>query len=172
MVLYFLRHGLAGQHGDPKYKNDSLRPLTAPGKEKIHTAALGMQTLGISFDAILSSPYLRARQTAEIVAQAYTIKNKSIHLTNNLLPPALFATLLNEVQSLFAKSEHILFVGHEPHLSDMISSLLDCPQPLRIDFKKGALCCLEITQDPKNPDAYLKWFLTSTQLSLLAKEKE
>ncbi len=87
--LFLLRHGLAGQHGDPKYKDDSLRPLTAEGREKMHRVALGMQTLGLKFDAVISSPYLRAKQTAEIVTRAYKLKNKGIYLTDNLLPPLL-----------------------------------------------------------------------------------
>src|ERR1700679_3972322 len=86
--LYFLRHGLAGQHGDPKYKDDSLRPLTAEGRRKMHAISLGMKTLGLSFDVILSSPYVPARQTAPIVAKKYKLKDSDIYLTENLLPPA------------------------------------------------------------------------------------
>ena len=166
MELYFLRHGLAGQHGDPKYKDDSLRPLTAQGREKIRRASLGMQALGLTFDAILSSPYLRARQTAEIVALAYNIKNKTIYLTNNLLPPATIEKLLREVNVQFPRSNNVLLVGHEPHLTEMVSSLLKCRKPLSIDFKKGGLCCLRVT--PEN--AVLNYLLTPTQLGLLKKK--
>jgi phosphohistidine phosphatase len=175
MDVYFLRHGLAGQHGDPKYKDDSLRPLTAQGREKIHCAALGMQILGLKFDTVLSSPYLRARQTAEIVAQAYKIKDKNIYFTDNLLPPASIKQLLREVHTYFPKSKNILFVGHEPHLTEMISNLLKSNKPLTIDFKKGGLCKLSIQQlqllgEPR--DAVLSWLLTPAQLCLLAKSKE
>ena len=167
MDVYFLRHGLAGQHGDPKYKDDSLRPLTAQGREKMRHASLGMKALGLKFDVVLSSPYLRAKQTAEIVVQAYKIKNKEIHTTDNLLPPASIERLLREVRASFPRSKSVLLVGHEPHLTDMISSLLKSSTPLVIDFKKGSLCSLSIS----NGSAALNWLLTSTQLGLIAKEK-
>jgi len=163
MELYFLRHGLAGQHGDPQYKNDSLRPLTAEGCRKVRLASLGMKILGLKFDTILSSPYARARQTAEIVAKIHTMKNHQINLTNNLLPPASIKKLLGEIHSRFPKSNNILLVGHEPHLTQLVSSLLECPAPLIIDFKKAGLCNISIDHD----QATLKWLLTPKQLNLL-----
>ncbi len=178
MELYFLRHAIAAQRGDGKYKDDSLRPLTDEGLEKMHRAGLGMQALGLKFDAILSSPYLRARQTAEIVAQVYKIKNKKIYFTDNLLPPASIKDLLREIgdRALFSKIKNralspiktVLLVGHEPHLSEMISSLLKSDKPLNIDFKKGGLCNLSISAGT----ATLNWLLTPTQLGLMAKEKQ
>jgi phosphohistidine phosphatase len=166
MELYFLRHGLAGQYGDPKYKDDSLRPLTHEGREKLKRGVLGMQALGLTFDAVLSSPYLRAKQTAEIVARGYKMKTNRIHLTDNLLAPAPIKQLLQEVQNIFPKSEKVLFVGHEPHLTDMISELLKSRQPLSIDFKKGGLCCLNT--DGPSKSACLSWLLSPKQLSKFA----
>jgi len=168
MDIYFLRHGLAGQHGDPKYKDDSLRPLTVDGQEKMCRAVLGMQILNLEFDAILSSPYLRARQTAEIVARTYNIKNNEIYLTTHLLPPASVKDLIKEARRLFPKSKNLLFVGHEPHLTEMISSLLGCDGTLGIDFKKGGLCCLSLQQGSPR----LNWLLTPSQLRLFSKEKQ
>jgi len=168
MVLYFLRHGLAGQHGDPQYPDDSLRPLTSQGRKKMQYAVLGMKNLSLTFDVILSSPYLRARQTAEIVAQAYKINEKNIHITKNLLPPRSIEKLLGEVHTRFPKSKNILFVGHEPHLSEMISAALKCNKPLLIDFKKGGLCSLTVKQS----NAVLNWLLSSKQLGMMAKEKQ
>jgi phosphohistidine phosphatase len=165
--LYFLRHGLAGQFGDPQYKDDSLRPLTAQGKEKMHREAKGIQALGLSFDAILSSPYLRAKQTAEIVAQAFKIKHKEIYLTNNLLPPASAKKLLKELHSRFPRSKNILLVGHEPHLTGLISSLLKSETPLNIELKKGALCCIRLDQTSKGIYASLIWLLSPQQLNAL-----
>lgn len=168
MNIFLLRHGLAGQHGDPKFKDDSLRPLTAEGREKMHRVALGMQTLGLKFDAVISSPYLRAKQTAEIVTRASKLKNKGIYLTDNLLPPSSIKELLQEVHSHFPKSENILLVGHEPHLTEMISSLLGSDKPLMIDFKKGGLCCLSIEGPLDRLNAVLNWLLTPKQLACLA----
>ncbi len=168
MEIYFLRHGLAGQHGDPKYKDDSLRPLTAEGRKKMRLVAQGMQALGLTFDVVLSSPYLRARQTAEAVTQVYKLKNKTMRLTNNLLPPASIKKLLQEILAHFPKSKNVLLVGHEPHLSGMVSSLLNSGKPLNIDFKKGGLCSVTVQDE----SATLNWLLTPTQLGLMAKEKQ
>jgi phosphohistidine phosphatase len=168
MKLYFLRHGLAGQHGDPRYKDDSLRPLTKEGRKKMHRVVLGMKALGLKFDCLLSSPYIRARQTAEVVAEVYKIKNKDIHLTSCLLPPSSAGKLLNEVRTRFPKAENILLTGHEPHLTETISALLKSKQHLPIDFKKGGLCCLSLEGKGQ---ALLLWLLTPDQMDLMAKEK-
>jgi phosphohistidine phosphatase len=171
MEVYFLRHGLAGQHGDPKYMDDSLRPLTKEGREKMKLAARGMHTLGLKFDAIFSSPYLRALETAEIVARSYKIENKKIQLTDTLLPPASITELLREVDTHRPKSKNLLCVGHEPHLTTLVSCLLKSKRPLDIDFKKGGLCCLSIHQPIRQACAVLNWLLTPEQLGLMAKEK-
>ncbi|MDE2028067.1 MAG: histidine phosphatase family protein [Candidatus Omnitrophica bacterium] len=167
MELYFLRHGLAGQHGDPKYKDDSLRPLTAEGVEKMHRESLGMKALDLKFDCILSSPYLRARQTAETVAKIYNIKKEDIHLTENLLEPACAKELLAEIRRRFPKKEHFLLVGHEPHLTELISSFLESGKELMIDLKKGGLCSLSLHEPWDDPDAVLNWLLTPSQLTCM-----
>jgi phosphohistidine phosphatase len=167
MVFYLLRHGLAGQHGDPRYKDDSLRPLTEEGMRKMQGASKGMKNLNLQFDAILSSPYLRARQTAEIVAKVYKIKK--VHLTENLLPPCPARHLLKEITEHFPTAETILAVGHEPHLTQLISEFLKSDQHLNIDFKKGALVSLNVPPSPRSP-ATLNWLLTSSQLSLMQKQ--
>jgi len=172
MELYFLRHGLAGQYGDPKYKDDSLRPLTPEGIKKLEYAALGMIALDLKFDIILSSPYVRARQTAEIVARAYNVKNNKIILTKKLLPPASLKELMGKIKPLFQQSNSILFVGHEPHLSQLISEILNSKKPLNIDFKKGSLCKVNFEFSPLEETATLAWLITQTQLGLMAKEKQ
>jgi len=167
MELYFLRHGLAGQHGDPKYSDDSLRPLTEEGRKKLQRASGGMRALKLTYDAILSSPYVRARQTAEIVAETYGMKLKDIYVTTNLLPPASAKKLLKEIYETFPKAGSVLLVGHEPHLTDMIAELLQSPRALAIDFKKGGLCNLTIAASTGAPVATLNWLLTPGQLGLI-----
>jgi len=169
MDLYFLRHGIAAERGDPRYKDDSLRPLTAQGQKKMYHEARGMQRLGLKFDTIICSPYLRAKQTAEIVAQSYKLKNKTIHFTKNLLPPASIKELLQEIHAHYLKSKSVLLVGHEPHLTEMISSLLKAPEALDIDLKKGGLCYLSIDRTSKKTMASLIWLLTPTQVELMAR---
>src|SRR2546430_5887998 len=85
MNLYILRHGIAVEHGAAGYKNDSERPLTGKGERKVRMIAEAMEAMEISFDLILSSPLVRARQTAEIVAGALKAK-KRLELTETLAP--------------------------------------------------------------------------------------
>jgi phosphohistidine phosphatase len=170
--LYLLRHGLAGQYGDPQYKDDSLRPLTLEGRQKMRKASKGMKNLGLKFDLILSSPYLRALQTAQIVAETYKIKTKEIVLTDKLLPPASAHQLVQEITKRFPKKQYILTVGHEPHLTQIISELLKSDQHLNIDFKKGGLVSLSLPQPLKSFAAKFNWLLTSNQLGLITREKQ
>ena len=85
MNLYILRHGIAVEHGAAGYEKDSERPLTGKGERKVWMIAEAMEAMKISFDLILSSPLVRARQTAEIVAEALKAK-KRLELTDTLAP--------------------------------------------------------------------------------------
>ena len=77
MNLYLLRHGIAVEPGVTGYEPDSERPLTARGEDRLREAAKAMDALELSFDLILSSPFLRARQTAEIIARNLKLRSKT-----------------------------------------------------------------------------------------------
>lgn len=166
MELYFLRHAIAGERS-AKYKDDSKRPLTTEGRRKMAKNALGIKALDIPFDALLSSPYTRAKQTAEIARKVLKIK-KSPHLTKNLVPEAAFEELILELRKKFPKSKHVLLVGHEPHMSHCISFLLTPGQQISVEMKKGGLCCLGLAKITGPGGAKLNWLLTPLQLRLMA----
>src|SRR5438552_1516857 len=84
MDIYILRHGLAVEPGTPGFE-DAARPLTPKGERKMQQIAEAMKALELSFDLILSSPYLRTRQTAEIAARAFD-SLKKIEFTDTLAP--------------------------------------------------------------------------------------
>ena len=97
MNLYLLRHGIAEDLGTPGILNDADRPLTAKGEQKLEEVARAMAALELSFDLILSSPYLRARQTTAIIAKAFSAR-KRIEFTDALTPgasPRKLVELLN-----------------------------------------------------------------------------
>src|SRR5438046_3138995 len=87
MNLYILRHGLAVEPGTGGYHRDSERPLTSEGKRKQAQIGQAMKRMELSFDLILSSPYVRARQTAEIAAEAFKAQ-KLIQFSDDLIPSA------------------------------------------------------------------------------------
>src|SRR3954452_25251041 len=125
MNLFILRHGLAVEHGAPGYEDDdSQRPLTSEGKQKLRAIAQGMKALKLYFDLLLSSPYPRASQTAKIVAQSFKAK-KRLEFTDDLTPEGSSKQLIKAINSLGPVPGNILLVGHEPYLSEFIS-LLTC----------------------------------------------
>jgi len=170
MELYFLRHAIAVQRGHPKYTNDAQRPLTAQGAQKMSCAAHGMRTLGLSFDAILCSPYVRARQTAQIITRVFQTPKIKINFTNNLVGNTPLEELWQEILTLSSKSKKILLVGHQPHLTEFMSYLLKSEKPIPINLKKGALAHLSCPDSCGPTPAVLNWVLTASQLCLISPE--
>ena len=117
MNLYLLRHGIAAAKDDPAFESDSERPLTKKGIKKFRKAARGIERLGVSFDAILSSPLVRARQTADIVAEILG-QESSVDEIPALAPDSSPEQLLSELSSVEGK-EHVMLVGHEPFLGEL-----------------------------------------------------
>jgi len=169
MELYILRHGLAGEFGDPRYPDDSQRPLTAEGKRKMHQAALGMKALGLKFDLAFASPYLRARQTAEIVCRQLDCLD-ILQIIENLEPGRDPRKLIAEINQNDLKNQSVLLAGHEPFLSGLISYLISGSHSPQVEFKKGALCKLEVKELKYGRCAALHWLLTSKQLGLISKQ--
>ena len=157
MKLYILRHGDAAEHGDPRYKEDE-RPLTPKGIQRTKQLAHALRLMEISFDAVLSSPLVRARQTAEIAARGLKIERK-IDLTENLSPSGSMSKLVTEISIIRPMPESVLLVGHEPYLSGFISLLCVGGPNLAVKLKKGALCRLEVEDLHCGKCAELDWLL-------------
>src|SRR5215475_7857649 len=94
MEIYILRHGIAVDRGTPGYKKDSDRPLTEEGDEKMRQIAKAILAMDLRFDLILSSPYLRARQTAEIVGAEL---DEDVTLNELLVPDGNHLELIREI---------------------------------------------------------------------------
>jgi len=167
MELYLMRHGLAVERGTQGFTDDFARPLTPKGRRQLRKTAAGMKRLGRDFDLILSSPLLRAKQTAEIVAAALKLK-KQLRYSNALAPGGVVAILLRQLGRVKPAPKKILLVGHEPDLSRLISLLVTGGLKLQLDFKKGGLCKLEAESLRAGPCAKLVWLLTPKQIKLMA----
>jgi len=166
MNLYLLRHAIAVERGTPGYEVDSTRPLTPDGARKMHSIAEGMVRLKIDPDIIISSPYLRARQTADIVAEAFHLR-RSVELHDALSPGGDPARLLGDLGQLAANRKSVLLVGHEPDLSELASTLIAGSLDVSLDLRKGGLCLLAAPSLHYGQCATLKWLLTPRQLMLL-----
>lgn len=166
MNLYLLRHGIAVERGTPRYAKDADRPLTPEGERKLRLIAEAMQALELSFDRILSSPYLRARQTAKVVAGVLNLRKK-LAFSDNLVPDGSTRQLVESLNGLRPAPEDVLLVGHEPYLSGLISLLVAGQESSSVVLKKGGLCKLTTESLKHGRCAALKWLLTPRQMALM-----
>jgi phosphohistidine phosphatase len=166
--LYVLRHAEAVPRGTPGYRKDSDRPLIKDGVSTMRRAAKGMRRLKLDFDLILSSPYLRARTTAEITADVLGVKKK-LAFSNYLACDGDLRKLVAELNRDYPSRNSILLVGHEPYLSDLICTLIGCQSGTALTLKKGALCKLSVDTLRFGPCARLDWLLAPRQLVHIGK---
>src|SRR5512138_859686 len=122
MDLYVVRHAIAVERGTPGYEEDGQRPLTDNGRKKMKRIVKGLRDLDIRLDKILTSPYMRARDTARILAEGFKMKDE-IAFTDNLIPPGNFDKLIDEIVEKY-NVDSLALVGHEPMLSQLISFLM------------------------------------------------
>jgi phosphohistidine phosphatase len=158
MNLYVIRHAIAVDEGTSEYESDSERPLTDKGRKKMRQIAKALRNLGVEFDLILSSPYVRARETAEILADVFKMKKK-LDFSDNLIPlgnPELLITEVNEKYSV----NSLAVVGHEPHLSTLVGLLVAENAKIDVTLKKGGVCCLSADDLHQEHRATLEWLLT------------
>jgi phosphohistidine phosphatase len=167
MKLYLLRHGLAVEPGTAGITRDSDRPLTPEGCRKLKAVTAAMQAMELSFEVILSSPFVRARQTAEIVAQAFEAE-KRLQLAEELACGGNVRELLRRLAASVPVPESVLLVGHEPDLSELVSMLCTGEPKLAVSFKKGGLCRLSVESLRHGRCATLDWLLTPKLMALMA----
>jgi phosphohistidine phosphatase len=154
MELYLFRHGIAEEAhpGQP----DSERALTPEGKRKLRTVVKTAMQADVAPSLILTSPYKRALQTAQIVADVMKYKGDLLR-TDALLPPSRPEAVWEEIR-VHREEPQVLMAGHDPLFTDLAGYLLGFPN-LRIDFKKGALLRIDFEKFPAAPQGTLKWML-------------
>jgi phosphohistidine phosphatase len=166
MELYLLRHAIAVARGTPDYEDDADRPLTESGEKKMRLAARGMRTLSLGLDLILSSPYLRCRQTANIAAKELQVGDK-LSFSSTLAPEGAPQDLIEEINREHSACDSIMLVGHEPYLSQLAGVLIAGSWQLGLTMRKGGLCRLTTDTLRYARCATLEWLLTPSQLSQL-----
>jgi phosphohistidine phosphatase len=165
--IFILRHGIAVEPGSPGISKDSDRILTPKGERKLWQVADAISALEISFDIILTSPYLRARQTADVIADGTESKKRVVE-TDHLTPGGSAKKLIEQLAAIKPAPENVLLVGHEPYLSEFIALLIAGDAPVRITMKKGGLCKLTVDAIQYGQCAVLEWLLTPKQMGLMA----
>ena len=141
MHVYLVRHGIAMDREDPNCPPDTQRPLTPKGMKRSHAVALGLRALKVKPDAVLTSPWLRAVQTAEIFSEVMGFSSKKIVQVDALKGTSTPAELFRELAKLRASS--VLCFGHEPHLHLVIGQVLHTNAKIT-ELKKAGVACLEM----------------------------
>ena len=168
MKLYILRHAIAEDRDENLYPDDSLRHLTEKGEKKMVKIAEHLKNMDIQLDVILTSPYVRAFETAKIVAKTFGIKKNQLVLSDHLIPSGFAKDLIAEINENF-QVENLMLVGHEPYLSDLVAMLMAGDPSISITMKKGGLCCLSIDNLGYDKCATLEWLMTPAQLIKMGK---
>lgn len=151
MILHFLRHAHAEPLLADNHHLDCERVLTRSGRETMRSAAQSFFKMGLKFEGILSSPYLRAVESAKIISDVFDFE-KEIILSDNLVPDALFHKFRKEMLASWAQFKSVLIVTHQPFVSECISCLLTRKDaPIALDMGTGTLCTLEIDATFKGP---------------------
>jgi len=162
--LHLIRHAIAAERGDA-WPDDAKRPLTDDGIDRMRKAARGLARLDVALDLVLSSPLVRARQTADIVAAALASRPPIVTI-DSLAPGSGYAALIADLEK-HAKRTRIALVGHEPGLGEIAARLIGSRHG--IEFKKGAICRIDIDEIPPSGPGRLRWFLTPRMLRAVKK---
>lgn len=164
--LYIMRHGAAVTRGAEGIGDDAKRPLTPMGKKKMQEIAQGLARLGVEIDWIVTSPLVRAVETAGIIADSRQ-GNVPMDFADALKPGGSAEALI----SFLAKQprrKRVLVVGHEPDLSDLAARLIGAGRNAHLAFKKGGCCLIRFGEFPPKSPGELVWWLTPRVMRGLA----
>ena len=169
MELYLMRHAIAVPRGAPGIAEDGDRPLTDEGRKKLAAVCRGLSFLVSGWDLILTSPLVRARQTAEAVAAYFEISHL-LQEAPTLAPGHTTKQLVGILKDL-PSVKSVLAVGHEPSLSQHLSCFVFGTPRGKFAFKKAGVAALEFNDQPEEGEGTLSWFMGPGQLSRVGKKK-
>jgi phosphohistidine phosphatase len=164
MEIYLVRHAIAHERNRKRWPDDAKRPLTPGGKQKFRKAARGLVKQLPKSAALLTSPYVRARETAQILAAAWHGAEpvECAELAADRPVSAAFELLRTR------KEKAVVLVGHEPYLGGFLSAALAGKGArLEIEFKKGGAACIEFAARVEPGRATFRWMLPPRVLRAL-----
>jgi phosphohistidine phosphatase len=170
MKIYLIRHSNAVDPGTPEYDDDSQRPLTEKGRDKMKKIAFALKGLGIKPDIIVSSSYVRAQQTAEILAKVLKYK-KELVFSDTITSMGKADEIIGEINGKYNVDELVL-VGHEPCFSMLIGTLTAGNPDLTVNLKNGSVCCLSADDLRIDRKAVMEWLLPPKILTELSQVYE
>lgn len=162
--LYLVRHAIAAERG-PKYPDDRLRPLTPAGSKKFAESVPGLIAMGVAIDIALTSPLVRARDTAMLLAAGLKAKPAIVEL-EALAPGGRPQAVIEAIKTHAKRHRRLALVGHEPDLGELAARLLGARG--NVEFKKGGVCLIEVDGATPGGPGTLRWLLTPRALRALA----
>ena len=162
--LYLIRHGIAEERGDA-WPDDAKRPLSEGGIGRMRKNARGLRRYGVEIDVVLTSPLVRARQTADVVAAAFDSR-PAVVIADGLAPGSSYESLLADLEK-HSKRRSIALVGHEPGIEQLAARLSGSRYQFK--FKKGAVCRIDVGSLPPAGTGLLQWFATPRMLRSIRK---
>ena len=162
--LYLVRHGVAAERG-PKYPDDRLRPLTPAGVKRFAAAVPGLLELDGVIDFVLTSPLVRARDTATLLAAGLKPKPAMMAI-EALAPGGRHQAVIEAIKTHAKRHRRLALVGHEPDLGELAARLLGARGI--VQFKKGAICAIDVDGATPGGPGTLRWLLTPRALRALA----
>jgi phosphohistidine phosphatase len=162
--LYLIRHAIAAERG-PDWPEDDKRPLTERGIARFKECVKGLTWLDLQVDEIFTSPLLRAKQTAEILAAG--VSGKPAVKVLDALSPGHTATSVLAQLNKAARRRRIALVGHEPDLGELAAHLIGAGRAL--PFKKGGACRIDVESLSSRRAGALDWFVTPKVLRRLGR---
>jgi phosphohistidine phosphatase len=162
MKLYIVRHAIAVARGTPGIKDED-RPLTKEGIHKMRRAAAGLSALDCIPELLLSSPLLRARQTAEILLKVFG-KGIELEIAPALAPSGSRQDLYRDIGLHEEKLKSLMLVGHQPSLGEIAGEIIFGSPESYIELKKGGACVIELESVRGIPKGSLTALLTPSVL--------
>jgi phosphohistidine phosphatase len=162
MFIYIARHAWAGEHGDPRWPDDSLRELTPDGIERYMRVVKTLADRGFAPQRIVTSPYTRCRQTAEIIAK-FVADKPAIDELEALEPGSEIDPLIEWSRS--QGDRNTCWVGHSPDVERLTAELIG-DGAARIRFPKGAIAAVSFASEINTAAGELNWLATAKSLGV------
>lgn len=166
MDCLLMRHGIAVER-DEWEGADTDRPLTERGAKRVGQVAAGLNRLGAQPTHVLSSPLIRAIETAKIVHRLLSVRS-AVQIVGELspdAPPDQFLSIFHDLQP----EACVLCIGHEPQLGMAASFMLSGRATASFPMKKAGACLIEVTMPVKPGRGVLRWWLTPSQLRVMGR---
>lgn len=160
MLLYIIRHAWTPDRDAARWPNDDERPLTRPGSKRFARFVKRLARRGFDPEVVATSPLVRCRQTADILARHAQGKSSIVELPA-LAPGSNYDALMHWTSQ--RAEQRVAWVGHAPDVNELAAQAIAAPKA-RFSFRKGAVACIEL--DAEAGQGELVWMATASLLGL------